>query len=136
MFMTAVIDTATRSSLGKLLRLLASDVDGEVLGAVRALRRVLATNKLDLHDLANIIESPSIAPSSGNGRAYARHWHDDIVETEIPWRDMVAACMRHIGRFSSKEREFVRNMNGWCGEPSAKQVQWLLALFERVRGMP
>jgi hypothetical protein len=48
---------------------------------------------------------------------------------------MVAACARHLDRFTHKERGFIRSMGGWCGEPSAKQLGWLVALFERVRGM-
>jgi hypothetical protein len=48
---------------------------------------------------------------------------------------MVATCMRHLDRLTDKERKFVRSMNGWRGDPSAKQLGWR-ALFERVRGMP
>src|SRR5262249_43968567 len=39
--------------LGKLIRLLSSDKDGEVLGAVHAIRRTLQTEKLDIHALAD-----------------------------------------------------------------------------------
>jgi hypothetical protein len=134
----AAINTDTRSSIGKLLRLLGSDRDGEVLGAVRALRRVLTSNKLDLHDLAHIVEAPPVASPNGNGHAGSgfRNWHDDTVETEVPWRDMVAACMQRLDRFTDKERKFIRSIEDWRGEPSARQLGWLAALFERVRGMP
>jgi hypothetical protein len=129
-----------RPALAKLLRLLRSPVDGEALGAARALGRTLKANGCDFHDLANIIEAPPIVPNGGNGRDgfgahHPRNDYDGNVETELPWRDMVAACAQHPNRFSDKERGFIRSMRGWCGEPSAKQRGWLVALFERARGM-
>ena len=54
---------AVRPALAKLIRLLASDVDGEVLAAVRALGRALKASGCDFHDLASIVEAPSTAPS-------------------------------------------------------------------------
>lgn len=132
--MATTIDIATRASLGKLIRLLTSNVDGEVLGAVHALRRVLKSNGLDFNDLAKAIEVPSITPSGSNGRAETGFHRGDTVETELPWRDMVAACVRHLSRFTVDERDFIRNMNDRHGTPSAKQLGWLVALFERVRG--
>jgi hypothetical protein len=87
--------------------------------------------------VAGIVEPPPIAPNGGNGRTASgfRDFRTDNVETEIPWRDMVATCMRHLDRLTDKERKFVRSMNGWRGDPGAKQLGWR-ALFERVRGMP
>src|SRR5262249_10305426 len=46
----------TAPTVGKLVRLLGSDKDHEALGAARALKRVLTSVKLDLHDLANVVE--------------------------------------------------------------------------------
>jgi hypothetical protein len=135
--MATTIDIATRASIAKLLRMLGTDRDGELVATVYALRRVLANNKLDLHDLARIVvETPSVAPTNGDGRT--PHWRqrdDHPVETELPWRDMVAACVRHLSRFTGKERDFIRHMDDWHGTPSAKQLGWLVACFERVRGM-
>jgi hypothetical protein len=126
-----------RPALAKLLRLLGLPIDGEALGAARALGRTLKANGCDFHDLAGIVETPPIAPNGGNGRAgFGAHYRrDDNVETEIPWREMVVTCMRHLERFTDKERKFVRSMNSWRGDPSAKQLGWLETLFERVRRM-
>jgi hypothetical protein len=137
----AAIDTATRSGLAKLLRMLGTDRDGELVATVYTLRRVLSSSKLDLHDLAGIVEAPSVVPPSGSGRADSgaprwRRWNDDNVETELPWREMVVTCMRHLDRFTDRECKFIRSMGGWRDDPSAKQLGWLVALFERVRGMP
>ena len=44
--------------LGSLLRLLGSPVDGEALGAARAIGRTLQGVGCDLHDLADTVEHP------------------------------------------------------------------------------
>jgi hypothetical protein len=46
------IDTA---KVAKLVRLLGSDQDGEIVAAVAALRRTLGVAGIDLHDLADVI---------------------------------------------------------------------------------
>ena len=46
---------------------------------------------------------------------------------------MVDACTNHPGRFTSKERQFLQTMQRWHGTPTPKQLNWLVALFERVR---
>ena len=82
---------ALRPALAKLIRLLASDVDGEALAAVRALGRALKASGCDFHDLASIVEAPST--SARNDRAVAGfHNHfggDDDGETKLPWQLMV-----------------------------------------------
>jgi hypothetical protein len=125
-----------RPALAKLLRLLGSPVDGEALGAARALGRTLRRVGCDFHDLADIVVAPPIVPNGRDGRADSGFRGPHADDDELPWRDMAAACARHPNRFTDKERGFVRGMNGWRGEPSAKQLGWLVALFERVRGMP
>ena len=62
--------------VAKLVRLLGSDRDGEVIASVRALRRVLAGAGLTLHDLAGAIELP------------ARHQQDNAADH---WRVMAHA---------------------------------------------
>ena len=39
---------------------------------------------------------------------------------------------RDIHHLSEKERGFVHQMANWRGEPSERQSDWLLAIFERV----
>jgi hypothetical protein len=102
------------TTVGKLIRLLDSDRDGEVLGAARAIRRVLEGAGLDFHDLARAIEvpGPPIPPE---------------------WRDMATFCRKHAQSLTERERAFVLSMVKWRGEPSERQIDWLLAIFERVR---
>ena len=121
---------AVRPALAKLIRLLASDVDGEALAAVRALGRALKASGCDFHDLASIVEAPSTTPSDRAEANFRNHFDD---ETELPWQLMVDACTDQPGRFTSKERPFHQTMQRWRGTPTRKQLHWLLALFERVR---
>ena len=120
---------AVRPALAKLIRLLASDVDGEALATVRALGRTLKVSGCDFHDLASIVEASSIAP---NDRAKADFRSDDD-ETAPPWRRMVNACTDQLGRFTAREQQFLRTMQHWRGSPTVKQRNWLVALFERGR---
>ena len=76
--------------MAKLIRLLASDVDGEVLAAVRALGRTLKAGGCDFHDLAGLVEAPAIAPSTHPEAGFHDHFDDDDDETE--WQLMVDAC--------------------------------------------
>ena len=43
------------------------------------------------------------------------------------------AIQTSSGRFTSRERQFLQTMKRWRGTPTSKQLNWLVALFERVR---
>jgi hypothetical protein len=124
---------AVRPALAKLIRLLASEIDGEVLAAVRALGRALKQSGCDFYDLASIVEVPSTAPSARAEADLRNHFGGDDGETELPWQRMVDACTDQLGRFTSRERRFPQTMQRWHGTPTPKQLVWLVALFERVR---
>jgi hypothetical protein len=57
---------------------------------------------------------------------------DDDDETELPWKHMVDVCANHPGHFTWKEQQFLETLQRWRGEPTPKQMNWLIALFERV----
>src|SRR5947207_2196578 len=84
--------------LGKLVLLLSSSHDGEVVGAARAIDRVLRSNQLDWHDLARAIcrPVPGVSPRDNSD------WHD--------WRDLLAFCAPRMSRLNSREREFLRSI--------------------------
>jgi hypothetical protein len=106
-------------TVGKLIRMLGSDREGEVIASAHALRRVLQGAGLDLHDLAQVIEMPVrpiISP--------------DVEDTD--WRDMASFCRKHARELSERERAFVLSMVKWHGEPSERQLDWLSVIFERV----
>jgi hypothetical protein len=119
--MTALAHIAP--TLGKLVRLLGSDQDHETLGAARALKRVLSSAKLDLHDLASLIEITADSPVSTH-RPSARS-HAVYV--------MVRSCHERSDLLSAKELAFVRSIAKWhVGELSPRQFWWLHSLYERV----
>lgn len=115
--MTTAITTVAKTC-AKLIRLLGSDREGEVLASVHALRRVLAGAGLSLHDLANAIEVPV--------RSYDQRHDED-------WRAIARACVGHLDLLLERERVFVRSMILWRGIPSDRQINWLVSIFTRIR---
>ena len=118
--MTRFADIAP--TIAKLLRLLASDKDGEIVASVHALRRVLGSANLDLHDLASVVEfsahreAPQIASATADD--------DDA-------REMIRRCCECSDLLSTKELAFVCSMARWRGQPTERQLAWLFVLYER-----
>jgi len=98
-------------TIAKLLRLLASDKPGEVAASAQALRRVLGSANLDLHDLANVVEFAARheAPQVASATA------DDV-------REMFRCFREYSDLLSAKELAFVRSMAKWRGEPTERQM--------------
>jgi len=122
--MTAPALLGVAPTLAKLLRLLSSNRDGEVVASVHAIRRVLASVGLSLHDLADAIELPD--------RESHLH-HDDDHHDDDDWRVMVRVCAQCPHLLSERERDFVWTMTRWRGKPSRKQAEWLEAIYDRIR---
>jgi hypothetical protein len=114
--MTPVALIAIAPTVGKLLRLLSSSNDGEVLASARALGRVLGSVGLSFHDLADAIELRD-------------RRNDDVGD----WRAIAKACARHSDLLSTRELLFVMTMTRWRGHPTRRQSDWLQALYDRVR---
>jgi hypothetical protein len=111
------------AKLGKLIRLLASDQPGEVLGAAQALRRVLEAEGLDLHDLAHVLETAAAPPLTSG--------------PDIDWVGVAYYCLEvGHGLLNQREHDFVANMAAglprWR-EPTEKQARWLQAIATKVR---
>jgi hypothetical protein len=124
-----MITPAARPTLARLIRLLASSVDGEALGAVRALDRTLRACGCDFHDLASIVETPPTAPGAG----FRDHFGSDDDDPAEIWEAMVADCADELDKFSAKEQQFILTLQDWYGTPTAKQLDWLVALSKRLR---
>jgi hypothetical protein len=110
--------------LAKFVRMLASDKDGDVVAAARAIVRVLETIGADIHDVADRIEH------SGNGRlseAEMREIYDagikegvrrteqarrtTYIAPQFPSaREMAMHCYQRINNLNEWEREFITNM--------------------------
>jgi hypothetical protein len=51
---------------------------------------------------------------------------------DISWQDALAFCIARIDELDERSKAFVRSLSRWRGEPSAKQMQWLLDIRERI----
>ena len=105
---------AVRDKLGKLLPMLSSDHDGERVGAVAAIERVLKSNNCDWHDLAASIGAP--APAREPPRR--RQAPDDDTSTTMDADELIDLIA------------MVRDSGAWIG-PSSEQ--FLDGLLERAR---
>ena len=120
--------TPIAGKLARLLPRLASDKDGEVLATVVAIRRQLAAQDLDLHDLARALEpQPAEVVYVAAEPPEPRTWSE------------LARWIAHNdrGRLKSHERSFVEEMARRLvlrGEPSEKQAAWLRGLYAKVEG--
>jgi hypothetical protein len=118
----AGLPTVRPNSIPEILRLLLiSDIDGEVLAARAALRRVLSAAGLDPHHIVDAYErgaspsAPSISPDvAGDDRS--RIW--------FAWH--------HRNRLSPKEAAFIETLTRWRGTISARQSQWLRDICDKL----
>src|SRR5262245_62685737 len=156
--MSALNEPAAKR-VAKLVRLLGSDFDGEVLAVARQMRTQLAAEGLSFNDIATVIENH-------NGEIEERKYSDSDAEVifargmekgrteeaqrrELPpdfydadghprWNEIALFCRKHVAQLRSDwEREFVTDMAGktlWR-QPSEKQAKHLIAIFIRLGGV-
>jgi hypothetical protein len=116
------VTPAANNKLGKLIRMLSSDKDVEVLAAASAIKRTLAAEGSDIHALADALCRPQLQH---------RPWHED----DNDWHSIACECQAHSERFSPREQDFVADMVAWTARamPTDKQQAWLLSIHKRVR---
>jgi hypothetical protein len=121
--MTTALAVADVNKLGKLLSLaLISDQDGEVLGALAALRRALTACGLGPHDLVDAFErgaQPFASPTTED------HFERD--ERSDAW-----FCFYRRNLLSPKERAFIENVVRRSAPLSAKQRKWIFDIADRL----
>jgi hypothetical protein len=137
--------------LNKLVRLLSSDQDGEVIGAARSIIRTLKGAGLDIHTLADTLTLPygkrfseeeaaeiyRRGVQDGRRAAEGAEGNGGFREVEQSWHTIALECAAHPAKLKSdKEREFVADMtrrlvNG--GKPTEKQADWLRKIYARAR---
>jgi len=132
--------------LAKLVRLLSSDQDGEVIGAARMILRVLRQANLDIHALSSVIETSTEKRFSESDavQIYQRGLANGRREAEArapaafydaDWMAIAESCAAS-NRLTPRERDFVSSMLEWIGdgsEPTEKQAAWLKSIHRRVR---
>ena len=139
------------NKLGKLLRLLASDRDGEVVAAAKAIKRTLAGADLDIHALAEGVETAADRKfSESDAQEIYRQAFEDgrrKAEQDQPvtfhsvgdpsWHEIACVCRdKDNGRLRTREREFIDDMvrsTVHGGEPTPKQAKWLRSIYVRMR---
>lgn len=140
--------------LASLIRMLGSDRDGEVLAAVAAIGRALATADSDFHGLAEAL-------GSGNGRipeadmqrlfdagykagleqGRARAAQNARPETfrkasALSWREIALRCSKLEPLLHEREKQFVAAMTLRSRPLTARQAEWLAAIYLRLGGKP
>jgi hypothetical protein len=130
--------------VSKLIKMLSSPVDAEVVAAARALVRTLQADGSDIHALAERVEGRKLSQAEmqiiydkafqdgKNAAVMANGFHP----VDVPTFYAMACEIQHKagGRLSPKEEEFVEDMVRWCArrEPSEKQAKWLHSLYCRI----
>ena len=106
----------------KLLPLLGSDKDGEVVATARAICRTLSSAGIDLHHLAAAL-SASVAPSP----CMAVAGTPGIFDMARACRDL------DCGRLTQPEKKFVGEMcRLGTRSPSFRQIRWLSDIYAKL----
>jgi hypothetical protein len=154
----AEFSVSTRRKLASSIRLLASDREGEILAAARAIPRALKAAGADIHTLAALVEQTGggelseaemkklyvagyeAGRADGVRAAEAKVSHDADGFRNVnglpSWHSMARYCQERSARLRSNEAGFVDDMTGqtlWR-EPTEKQAKWLKSIYARLGG--
>jgi len=131
------------------IRLLASDRDGEIIAAVHALKRVLASAGTDLNGLAHGIENlgkgisneerKKIGDTAVQHTENRLHGADDFIESsgKPTWQSVALYCQRNKQRLAPKHHEFIDKVASqvpWDREPTERMHKYLFSLFLQLGG--
>jgi hypothetical protein len=106
------------TKIAKLLPMLASDKDGEVVATVHAIGRTLKNAGSDWHALAAVLTNSAPAPEP----------------EPQSWHEMALWCQRNdFGRLTLHERDFINNMCGWRRPMTARQQNLLHDIHTKLR---
>lgn len=124
-------DSSSAQLVGKLVRMLASDKDGDVINTARALNRTLVRNGADLHHLADVVEHglqhPVLPPPPPPPDPL------DEIHEELTF------CLQWLDVFNDYEAKFIKQMqffeqrDGGDFDMSPKQRLFLEGLFRKAR---
>jgi hypothetical protein len=139
-----VLAAMNTDKISKLLKMLSSSSDGEVVNAARAILRTLQAEGTDIHALAERVEGRKLSQTEMQ-QIYDKAFQDGksaataasgFSPVDVPTFYSMACEIQHKanGRLSPKEQGFVDDMVCWCArrEPSEKQAKWLHALYCKI----
>ena len=119
--MSTALATVDANRLAKLVRLaFSSDKDGEIVAAVAAAKRLLASGNVDAHWLADRLTAQAIVP-------VAKEHHDDDDDRSAVW-----FAFHHRDRLTPRDRQFIEGLTRWHGTLSAKQRKWLADILAKI----
>lgn len=131
------LSPAVRDKLGKLLPMLSSEHNGERIGAVAAIGRVLKNAGYDWHDLTGLLTAATPAPPLHRPQAADDDMPLAMLDRELV--DLVAAIRATGMRFTARSEEFLNSLLERARHYdvvhlSPKQKRWLEDLALKARG--
>ena len=117
---------ADTKRMGILIMKLGSEHDGEILATVRAIRKHLAIDGTDLHDLARRL--------SGEPTIVYRTAFREPPKSD--WQMKADYCVDKEDLLRAREAEFVRDMAiklKFQDDPTDKQAAWLESIYQRLK---
>jgi hypothetical protein len=137
--------------IADIIRMLASDKEGDIKAAAYALKRTLASAGTDIHGLAHGIENlgkstevskdqmKKIWDAAVQHTENRLHGADDFISADgkPTWEAIALFCQRNKHRLYPKCHEFVDKMAAqtvFGKEPTEPQHKYLFALFLRLGG--
>jgi hypothetical protein len=158
------MDEPVVKKITALIRLLSSPKDHEAVASLHALLRCLASNKLDIHVVADRFERGGDDPLSAaemqrlydkgfidgseHGRRAAvlaaqpsRPWHEVAASVDdgvngYSWLQIAQHCLTNKHLFRDRDAEFIESVAEQLTyrDPSQPQAKWLRDLFMRKLG--
>jgi hypothetical protein len=114
--------------LKKLLLMLSSDREGEVVNAARLIGFTLQDAGHDWHDLAGALTDPTAPP-----RPKWSPPRDERDSDSVDWHEQRDFCLEHRCLLRGRELEFVTDLAHWRGPLTDKQASWLSAIYRRLQ---
>jgi len=137
--------------IAAVVRLFASDRDGEKLAAVAALERTLKSAGTDFNGLAHGIENlgkSTVVPDEIKKKIWDAavehtenrlHGGDDFRSTDgkPDWKAVALFCQRNIQRLDARHHDFINKVAAqtvYYQEPTERMHKYLFSLFLRLGG--
>jgi hypothetical protein len=123
------VATTDVDRFAKLIRLIFStDQEGEAAAAVDAVKRMLASENVDAHWLADSFKRGAAPLARVDDVRADRHGDDE----ERDDHSAIWFCWHRRHRLSPREHAFIERIRTWRGPLSEKQQQWLYSIVDRL----
>jgi hypothetical protein len=137
--------------IASIIRLLASDKDGDIIAAAHALKRTLVSAGTDINGLAHGIENlgkSTVVPDEIKKKIWDAavqhtenrlHGADDFISADgkPTWQSVALYCQRNKQRLDAKHHDFIDKVAAqtvYDREPTERMHKYLFSLFLRLGG--